>query len=97
MVKRIGSNRRKSSGLLTKSGRQKGKTSLSRYFAQFSDGDKVVLKADAGYVDKGLYFLRFHGKIGLIKGKKGNCYNVIIRDGNKMKTLVVHPVHLRKA
>ena len=30
------------------------------------------------------------------KGKKGNCYEVLIKDGGKEKTLIVHPIHLKK-
>jgi len=42
-----------------------------------------------------MYFPRFHGLAGIVKGKKGNCYQVTIKDGRKTKELVVHPVHLK--
>ena len=62
---------------------------------EFKIGDKVALKADSG-VQKGMYFPRFHGKAGVVKGKKGKCYEVMIKDIGKEKTLIVHPVHLRR-
>ena len=93
MVQRIGGFRRKTRQIMRKSVRQKGKISLSKYFQQFKEGERVVLKAEPA-VQKGMYFPRFHGKSGIIKGKKGRCYEVNIKDGGKEKVLIVHPVHL---
>ena len=95
MVQRIGGFRRKSRNKLKKDIRKKGKISLSRYFQNFETGDKVCLKADAG-VHKGQYFPRFHGRQGFIAGKRGFCYMVLVKDGNKSKELIVHPVHLTR-
>ena len=95
MVKRIGANRRKTRHKLSKNIRQRGKLSLTRFFQNFKEGEKVCLKAEPS-VQKGSYFPRFHGKTGIIKGKTGRCYNVLIKDFKKQKTLIVHPVHLRK-
>ncbi len=47
-------------------------------------------------VQHGMYYPRFHGKHGVVKGKQGNCYIVGIKDKNKAKDLIVHPVHLKK-
>ena len=95
MVKRIGSSKRKSRSKMTKPIREKGKISLTKYFAKFTEGDSVVLKAEPA-VQKGLYHMRFHGKRGLVEKKRGNCYEVAIKDGSKRKVLLVHPVHLKK-
>ena len=95
MVKRVGSGRRKTRSKFKKNIRKRGKLSLTRYFQEFNPKDKVYLKADPGY-QKGMYFRRFHGKSGIIKRKKGTCYEVLIKDGNKQKVLIVHPVHLQK-
>tara|TARA_Y100000310_G_C20057825_1_gene523561 strand:- start:185 stop:331 length:147 start_codon:yes stop_codon:yes gene_type:complete len=48
-------------------------------------------------VQRGMYHSRFYGKSGSIKGKQGRCYEVLITDGSKQKTLIVHPVHLKRA
>jgi large subunit ribosomal protein L21e len=96
MVTRIGGSRRKTRHKLKKHHRRKGKISFTRYFQKFEVGQKVLLNAEPA-VQKGMYFPRFHGRIGEVIGQKGNCYNVEIRDIKKLKTVTVHPVHLRKA
>ena len=96
MVKRIGTFRRKTRHKLGKSRRTKGKISLSAYFKEYKIDDKVILKAESS-VQKGMYWPRFYGKIGIVKGKQGNCYQILIKDQSKQKTLIVHPVHLKKA
>ena len=95
MVKRIGSSRRKTRKKFSKTLRRKGKISTSRYFQSFKEGDKVSLKTESA-VQKGMYHGRFYGRIGVIKGKKGKCYEVSIKDKNKQKTLIIHPIHLRR-
>ena len=95
MVTRIGTSRRKTRSKLSKKTRAQGKVSILSYFQSFKEGDKVSLKAEPA-IQKGMYWPRFYGKIGTIKGKQGKCYKVQIIDHNKQKTLIVHPVHLRK-
>lgn len=94
MVQRIGGSRRKSRNKLKKDRRNKGKISLTEYFKELKIGDKVVLKAEPSY-QKGMYHIRFHGKVGKVVGKKGNCYFVEINDNGKTKKLVIHPIHLK--
>ena len=95
MVKRIGGFRRKTRHKLKKPPGKKGKISIRNYFQQFQIGQKVVLKAEPA-VQKGMYFPRFHSKTGVVKGKKGKCYEVTIKDGGKEKLLIIHPVHLQQ-
>ena len=96
MVKRIGGIRRKTRYKLRKEKRKRGKISLSNYFQSFNVGDRVSLGAEPA-VQKGSYNFRFMGKAGVIIGKRGNCYEVSIKDGGKEKMLIVHPIHLRTA
>ena len=96
LVKRIGSFRRKTRHKLSKKTRTKGKINLSKYFQTFKTGEKVVLKAEPA-VQKGMYRPVFHGKAGIIKEKAGKCYKVLINDHKKQKTIIVHPIHLKKA
>jgi len=96
MVTRSGGSRRKSRSKFKKHFRSKGKTSLARYFQGFESNDKVYLSADPS-IHAGLYHSRFHGKSGTVMGKRGKCYEVMIKDKNKQKILVVHPIHLRRA
>ena len=92
-MKHHGGFRRKTRHKLKKNYKERGKISIRKFFQEFKQGDRVVLKAESGY-QKGMYYPRFHGKSGLILNKKGHCYEVLIKDGKKEKLLIVHPVHL---
>ena len=94
MAKRTGNARRKTRHKLSKNIRERGKLSLTDYFQSFNIGDKVAFSADSSY-QKGMYYPRFHGKIGSVMGKRGECYIVQIKDGSKKKEFIVHPVHLK--
>jgi large subunit ribosomal protein L21e len=96
MAKRIGGNRRKSRHMFSKTVRTKGKIPTTRYLQTFNAGDKVQLSAEPA-VHKGIYFRRFHGKTGVILGKRGSCYEISVKDIGMVKTVIVHPVHLKKA
>ena len=95
MAKRIGGMRRKTRYKFKKHARRKGKISVTNYFQIFSDGDKVFLDVEPA-VQKGMYYPRFMGRSGIITGKRGKCYQVQINDLGKEKTLIVHPVHLKR-
>jgi len=95
MVTRIGGFRRKSRYKLKKHFREKGKIGISRYFQEFTEGERVVLKGEPA-VQKGLYHPRFHGMSGVVKKKLSRCYEIAIMDKDKAKTVIVHPVHLKK-
>ena len=95
MVQRIGTSRRKTRQKFKKPRGESGKISISKYLQDFKQGEKVCLKAEPA-VQKGLYYPRFHGKAGVVKDKKGKCYEVRIKDGGKEKTVIVHPVHLKR-
>lgn len=95
-MQRIGTARRKTRGKFKKNRRSRGKISLTRYFQRFEPGQKVVLGVESA-VQKGMYHARFMGKVGVIKAHVGRCCEVLINDGKKEKTLIIHPVHLKKA
>lgn len=95
MVKRIGGLRRKTRYKFKKHKRNRGKISITRYFQSFNAGERIYLGVEPA-VQKGMYHPRFMGKSGIIAGKRGRCYKILIRDGNKEKTLIVHPIHLNK-
>ncbi len=94
-MKRVGGFRRKTRHKLKKSKRERGKISITRYLQEFQPGEKVCLKAEPA-VQKAMYFPRFHGRTGVVKGKRGSCYEIEIKDGNKIKTIIAHPVHLKR-
>jgi large subunit ribosomal protein L21e len=94
-MKRIGGFRRKSRHKFKKNIRQKGKISLKKYLQTFKEGDKVQLIVEPS-VHKGMYFPKFISKIGIIKKKIRKCYELVIKDKNKEKILIAHPVHLKR-
>lgn len=95
MVKRIGRTRRKTRSIMLKNYRKRGKIPLSIYFQELNEGDKVALIANSS-IHEGMYFRRFHGKVGTVVKKLGSCYQVSLKDGSKEKKFNVHPIHLKK-
>ena len=96
MATRKGGMRRKTRSKLRKNVSDRGKISIKKYFQEFKIGDPVCLAAEPA-VQGGMYFPRFHGRHGKVAGKQGHCYKVNIKDGNKEKMVVAHPIHLKKA
>ncbi len=94
MVDRVGGFRRNTRYKMRKNVRARGKLSLRAFLQSYNIGDKVLLGAESGY-QKGMYFPRFYGKVGVISKKVGTCYEVKIVDMTKQKTVVVHPVHMK--
>ena len=95
MAQRIGGFRRKTRHKLKKSIRERGKVYITQYMQSFKTGDKVILKINPS-LHRGMLFPRFHGKVGKVAGVQGACYKVAITDGDKHKTIIVHPGHLRR-
>lgn len=95
MSKRKGGPRAGTRQLFRKTPRTRGKISLTKFFMPYKVGDRAVLSAEPA-VQKNLYHQRFHGNSGTIVGKRGDCYELQIKDGGKQKIIIVHPVHMRK-
>lgn len=74
--------------------RQKGKIKLSHYFKKIQDGEAVSVVPD--YAVKSSFPKRIKGKSGKVTGSRGRYKLVEIRDGNKTKTFIIHPIHLKK-
>jgi large subunit ribosomal protein L21e len=94
-MKHHGAFRRGTRAKLRKNHTDAGKISLRKFFQELLEGERVVLKAEPAY-QKGMYYPRFHGRNGLVMKKRGNCYEVLIKDGDKDKLLVIHPIHLTR-
>jgi large subunit ribosomal protein L21e len=71
-----------------------GKLSLSTYFQEFKDGEKVAIIREHSLMPK--FPSRIQGKTGIISGMKGSAYIVKLMDGNQEKTFVITPAHLKK-
>ena len=57
-------------------------------------GDRVLIYIDPSY-HKGMPHRRYHGKIGVIKGRRGRAFEVETSKGNKKVLLIIPPEHLR--
>ncbi len=95
MVKRSKGIRSKSRNILRKRKRDGGIKSITRALQQFKEGESVNIVIDSS-VHKGMPHIRYHGKTGKIKGKQGNSFVVELKDGKKIKSLVVRSEHLRR-
>ena len=82
--------------VLPKEIRDKGKVTITRQLQEFKKGENVTLILEPS-VHKGTFNPRFQGRAGVIQGKKGNCYEVMIKDIRKHKSLIIHPVHLKRS
>ena len=74
--------------------REKGKLSLSKYFQEFTEGDRVAIVREHSEEPK--FPKRIQGISGVIAGQRGKAYLVKIKEGNKEKTHIIKPVHLKK-
>ena len=74
--------------------RKTGRVRINRYIKQFNSGDKVVIDIESAS-SKGMPFRRFQGLVGKIIEKRGRSYVVEIKDGNKTKTVIANPEHLK--
>ena len=86
--------RRKTRSLMRKKPRERGKLKLSRILYDYKPGDKVVIKIDPSF-HKGMPHRRYHGKIGVIEGKRGRAYEVAVTQGKAIKHIIVLPEHLQ--
>ncbi len=85
---------RKTRSLLRRKTRQRGKTGLSTILREYQSGDRVVVKLNPS-IHKGMPHRRFHGRIGIVKSKKGRAYVVDVTQGDTIKTITVRPEHLK--
>lgn len=86
--------RRKTRALMTKSPRERGKSPISRLLYEYKPGDNVVIDIDPS-VHKGMPHHRYQGKIGVVIGKRGRAYEIEVRQGDAIKTIIVRPEHLK--
>lgn len=92
MVKRSRGMRSRTRKKLTRKLRRKG---ITRFLKSFEIGEKVVIVPDPSS-HKGMPFPRYKGRVGVVTGKRGKAYLVEILDGNKKKTIISRPEHLKK-
>ena len=96
MVKASKGLRRKTRNILGKTPRTKGMSPITHEFRNFEVGEKVNAVIDPA-VHHGMPHMRFQGKTGVVSGKQGRAYVVELKDGDKPKTVVTRPEHLKKS
>lgn len=74
--------------------RERGKIKLSNYFQEFKKGDRVAVVMELNMTPK--FPEQIQGRSGVVESKRGSSYVVKIKDLNKEKTYIIHPIHLRK-
>ncbi len=79
----------------TKTTRMRKKLTVNDLVKLFCPGDKVTIAIRNCFA--GVPHPRYNGLGGEIVKKQGNSYMVKIRDKNAQKTLIVNPVHMKKA
>ncbi len=81
--------------ILRKKPREKGLIPITRALQQFEVGEKARIHLEPS-VHKGMPHRRFQGKTGIVSGKQGEAFIIKVKDGNKEKTVISRPEHLRK-
>lgn len=95
MVRRSKGTRSKTRRVLKKKPRQRGLPSTTRILQTFEEGEKAAIVIDPS-IHKGQPHHRFFGATGTVVGRQGKAYLVEVTSGNKKKTLIVGPEHLKK-
>lgn len=93
MVRRSKGYRSRTRALLRKKPRERGKIGLSKLLRSYSPGEKVTIKIDPS-MHKGMPHRRFHGRVGIVRGKRGRSYVLEVTFGKQKRTLIARPEHL---
>ena len=74
--------------------RKKGKISFSEYFKKLAKGDKVAIVMERAV--RVAFPKRLQGRTGTVVGERGKFKIIELKDKNKLKMYIIHPVHLKK-
>lgn len=95
LVKAPRGYRHRTRKLLKKNVRERGIIPpLSLLMVNYNIGERVHIVINPS-IHAGMPHRRYHGKTGVIIGKRGKCYIVSVMLGDKEKTLFIRPEHLR--
>jgi len=88
--KKAKGKRAKTRQMMRRKHKKKGVTKL---FSELKEKAKVKVNIDSS-IHAGMPPTLFQGKTGTIIAKRGNCFEVKIKDGKKEKTIIAGPAHL---
>jgi len=94
LVTRTKGTRQGTRSILRKGKRERRRLFIGRSMHPYEEGDKVAIVLD-GAQQKGMPHRRFQGRTGVIESSQGRAYVVKVADGNKMKTVIARPEHLK--
>ncbi len=69
------------------------KKAVTKLFSEFSPGTTVRVNIDSS-IHGGMPPVLFQGKTGIVLGKRGNSFEVEIKNGKMRKTIVAGAAHL---
>ena len=72
----------------------RGKLSLSRYFQELKEGDRVSIAREPAVQSS--FPKRMQGRTGTVELRRGGAYMVKIKDHEKEKRYLIAPIHLKK-
>lgn len=70
-------------------------TTVNDHLKEFEEGETARIQLNPS-VTEGRVHVRYHGKNVKVTGKRGDAYELQVKDGGKTKTLYIKPVHLEK-
>ncbi len=74
--------------------RQRGLPGLSKFLIDYQPGNVIDIRGDPSFQKRGLPHRRFIGKTGTIVSIRGRCFEVAVKDINKMKTIFIGSEHI---
>jgi large subunit ribosomal protein L21e len=86
--------RSKTRGVFRKHPRDRGMAPPNTILRNFPDGARVAVVMDPAQ-QRGMVHKRFQGQTGTVVRKQGDAFIVAINHGNKPKTLILRPEHMR--
>ena len=96
MATRTHGTRQGTRSILKKKKSEKGRVFINRVMHPYAEGDKVCIVLD-GAQQTGMPHRRFQGLTGTIVQAQGKAFVIKVVQGNKEKTVVARPEHLRPA
>ena len=75
--------------------RDRGLSPITHEFQVFEIGEKAHVFIDPS-IHYGMPSVRFHGKTGTVIGTQGHAFVLAVKDGDKIKTVLATPEHLKK-
>jgi len=81
--------------IFRKNPRQRGHIAITRRLQTFEKGDRVAIVIEPAF-QRGMPHRRFQGLTGIVRTTQGRAYVVDVPIGKSKKTVISHPVHLKR-